>query len=58
MATHNSWITTSDNYRNIRDSLFNQSSDYFRMLHPDKRGKLKTYLITSAFEMFHNALSV
>lgn len=58
MATHNSWITTSDNYRNIRDSLFNQSSDYFRSLQPDKRGKLKTYLITSAFEMFHNALSV
>ena len=56
MATHNSWMTTSDNYRDVYDTLINQSSDYFRKLHPDNYGRLKRYLITSSFEMFHKAL--
>ena len=50
MATHSSWMTTSDNYKGTFDTLFNQSSDYFRSLHPDSQARLKRDLITKSFE--------
>jgi hypothetical protein len=56
MATHHSWMTSSDKYLNVYNELFNQSSDYFRKLYPESRAILKRNLVTLSFELFHRSL--